>query len=41
MPATIDGLLRRGYQFVTVSQLLAMKTDETTAQASATGAASF
>ncbi|MFZ9935727.1 MAG: polysaccharide deacetylase family protein [Luteolibacter sp.] len=41
MPATIDGLLRRGYQFVTVSQLLAMKTDEATAQASATGAASF
>jgi peptidoglycan-N-acetylglucosamine deacetylase len=25
MPATLDGLLRRGYQFVTVSQLLAMK----------------
>ena len=41
MPATIDGLLRRGFQFVTVSQLLAMKTDEATAQASATGAASF
>jgi peptidoglycan-N-acetylglucosamine deacetylase len=27
MPATIDGLLRRGFKFVTVSQLLAMKTD--------------
>lgn len=27
MPATLDGLLRRGYQFVTVSQLLAMKTE--------------
>jgi peptidoglycan-N-acetylglucosamine deacetylase len=27
MPATLDGLLRRGYQFVTVSQLLAMKSD--------------
>ena len=27
MPATLDGLLRRGYKFVTVSQLLAMKTD--------------
>ena len=38
MPATVDGLLRRGFKFVTVSQLLAMKTDvETaTAQASAT-----
>jgi peptidoglycan/xylan/chitin deacetylase (PgdA/CDA1 family) len=27
MPATLDGLLQRGYHFVTVSQLLAMKTD--------------
>jgi peptidoglycan/xylan/chitin deacetylase (PgdA/CDA1 family) len=26
MPATLDALLRRGYQFVTVSQLLAMRT---------------
>ncbi|WP_052573852.1 polysaccharide deacetylase family protein [Haloferula sp. BvORR071] len=26
MPATLDGLLRKGYQFVTVSQLLAMST---------------
>ncbi len=26
MPATLDGLLRRGFQFVTVSQLLAMQT---------------
>jgi peptidoglycan/xylan/chitin deacetylase (PgdA/CDA1 family) len=25
MPATLDGLLRKGYRFVTVSQLLAMK----------------
>jgi peptidoglycan/xylan/chitin deacetylase (PgdA/CDA1 family) len=25
MPATLDGLLQRGFQFVTVSQLLAMK----------------
>jgi peptidoglycan/xylan/chitin deacetylase (PgdA/CDA1 family) len=33
MPATLDGLLRRGFKFVTVSQLLAMKTDDTTAQA--------
>ncbi len=41
MPATIDGLLRRGFQFVTVSQLLAMKKDEATAQASAAGANSF
>ena len=31
MPATLDGLLNRGFRFVTVSQLLAMKT-ETTAQ---------
>lgn len=36
MPATLDGLLRKGYQFVTVSQLLAMKTDPATAQASIT-----
>ncbi len=34
MPATLDGLLRRGFKFVTVSQLLAMKTDLATAQAS-------
>ena len=27
MPATLDGLLRRGFKFVTVSQLLAMKAD--------------
>ncbi len=27
MPATLDALLRRGYMFVTVSQLLAMKTE--------------
>ena len=38
MPATLDGLLRRGFKFVTVSQLLAMKTDVATAQASATPA---
>jgi len=25
MPGTLDGLLERGYQFVTVSQLLALK----------------
>ncbi|BCX48466.1 hypothetical protein HAHE_23740 [Haloferula helveola] len=31
MPATLDGLLRKGYKFVTVSQLLAMKPDESTA----------
>ena len=35
MPATLDGLLERGFQFVTVSQLLAMKSDATTAQAAA------
>jgi peptidoglycan/xylan/chitin deacetylase (PgdA/CDA1 family) len=36
MPATIDGLLRRGFKFVTVSQLLAMKTETATAQVTAT-----
>lgn len=36
MPATIDGLLRRGFKFVTVSQLLAMKTETATAQVSVT-----
>ena len=36
MPSTLDGLLRKGYKFVTVSQLLAMKPDS--AQASATPA---
>lgn len=38
MPATLDGLLRRGFKFVTVSQLLAMKTDSATAQAAVTPA---
>lgn len=33
MPATLDGLLRRGFMFVTVSQLLAMKAEAVTAQA--------
>lgn len=33
MPAALDGLLRQGYRFVTVSQLLAMKVDTATAQA--------
>ncbi len=33
MPATLDGLLRRGFTFVTVSQLLAMKAEPATAQA--------
>lgn len=36
MPATIDGLLRRGFKFVTVSQLLAMKTETATAQVAST-----
>lgn len=36
MPATIDGLLRRGFKFVTVSQLLAMKTETATAQVTVT-----
>lgn len=35
MPATVDGLLRRGFRFVTVSQLIAMKVDSGAAQASA------
>ncbi len=34
MPATIDGLLSRGFKFVTVSQLLAMQTQTATAQVS-------
>ncbi len=33
MPATLDGLLRKGYKFVTVSQLLAMKPSEAPSQA--------
>jgi peptidoglycan/xylan/chitin deacetylase (PgdA/CDA1 family) len=38
MPATLDGLLQRGFKFVTVSQLLAMKSDPATAQASTVSA---
>jgi peptidoglycan/xylan/chitin deacetylase (PgdA/CDA1 family) len=34
MPATFDGLLRKGFKFVTVSQLIAMKTEVPDAQAS-------
>lgn len=34
MPATLDGLLRQGFQFVTVSQLIAMKQETVTAQPS-------
>jgi peptidoglycan/xylan/chitin deacetylase (PgdA/CDA1 family) len=34
MPATLDGLLRRGFKFVTVSQLIAMKAETPGAQAS-------
>ncbi len=33
MPATLDALLKRGFKFVTVSQLLAMKTEVVPAQA--------
>ena len=33
MPGTLDGLLRRGFKFVTVSQLLAMKPDAPITQA--------
>lgn len=35
MPATLDGLLRKGYKFVTVSQLLTMQSAGAPAQASA------
>ncbi|RYD29699.1 MAG: hypothetical protein EOP87_17875 [Verrucomicrobiaceae bacterium] len=38
MPAAMDGLLKRGFRFVTVSQLLAMKVDSA-ATAQATDAA--
>ena len=38
MPATLDGLLRKGFRFVTVSQLIAMKTETPGAQASLTPA---
>lgn len=31
MPATLDGLLQRGFRFVTISQLLAMKAEPATA----------
>jgi len=41
MPATIDGLLRRGFKFVTVSRLLAMKTETVTAQVSVPAADTF
>lgn len=34
MPATLDGLLKRGFKFVTVSQLIAMKAETPGAQAS-------
>jgi peptidoglycan/xylan/chitin deacetylase (PgdA/CDA1 family) len=33
MPATLDGLLQRGFQFVTVSQLLAMKGEVASVEA--------
>ncbi len=35
MPATLDGLLQRGFQFVTVSQLLAMKGEAVADQTAA------
>ena len=34
MPATLDGLLRQGYKFVTVSQLIAMREAQPSPQAS-------
>jgi len=36
MPAALDGLLSRGFKFVTVSQLIAMKSAAPTAQAAVT-----
>ena len=36
MPATLDGLLRRGFRFVTVSQLIAMKAVTPAPEAAAT-----
>lgn len=39
MPAALDGLLRRGFRFVTVSQLLAMKVESATARATTDAAA--
>ncbi len=38
MPATLDGLLNRGFKFVTVSQLIAMKSESASAQGAATSA---
>ncbi len=35
MPAALDGLLKRGFKFVTVSQLIAMKQEPATAQVTA------
>jgi len=35
MPATVDGLLRQGFKFVTVSQLIAMGASNSTAQMAA------
>ena len=35
MPATLDGLLQRGFKFVTVSQLLAMQAEPATAHTTA------
>lgn len=39
MPATLDGLLRRGFRFVTVSQLLAMRVQSAPATQSSNAAA--
>jgi len=39
MPATLDGLLQRGFKFVTVSQLLAMQAESATEPAAAEMAA--
>jgi len=38
MPATLDGLLRRGFKFVTVSQLLAMQAELAQSKSMATQA---
>jgi peptidoglycan/xylan/chitin deacetylase (PgdA/CDA1 family) len=40
MPATLDGLLRKGFKFVTVSQMIAMKEAATLASADTTTAGS-
>ena len=40
MPATLDGLLRKGFTFVTVSQMIAMKEAAMLASTTTTSAGS-